>query len=64
MLWNNWVSICGENEPISLPCITHKNKFLITCRHFPGDTVFKNPPANAGGLGLIPGLGRAHTPVE
>ena len=26
---------------------------------FPGDTVVKNPPTNAGGLGLIPGLGRS-----
>ena len=29
---------------------------------FPGDSVIKNPPANAGeteDLGLIPGLGRA-----
>ena len=24
---------------------------------FPGDPVVKNPPANAGNMGLIPGLG-------
>ena len=29
---------------------------------FPGGTVDKNPPANAGGKGLIPGPGRPHMP--
>ena len=29
---------------------------------FPGGTVVKNPPANAGDPSLIPGLGRAHMP--
>ena len=29
---------------------------------FPGDTVDKNPPANAGDTGLIPGPGRFHMP--
>ena len=27
-------------------------------RDFPGDSAIKNPPANAGDLGLISGLGR------
>ena len=27
---------------------------------FPGGTVDKNPPANAGDMGLVPGLGRFH----
>ena len=27
---------------------------------FPGGAVVKNPPANAGDMGLIPGLGRSH----
>ena len=26
---------------------------------FPGSSVVKNPPANAGDVGLIPGLGRS-----
>ena len=26
---------------------------------FPGGSVIKNPPANAGNTGLIPGLGRS-----
>ena len=31
-------------------------------RDFPGGTVVKNPPANAGDTGSIPGLGRSHMP--
>ena len=27
---------------------------------FPGGAVVKNPPANAGDMGLSPGLGRSH----
>ena len=29
---------------------------------FPGDSLVKNLPANAGDTGLIPGLGRSHMP--
>ena len=29
---------------------------------FPGGAVVKNPPANAGDTGSIPGLGRSHMP--
>ena len=35
-----------------------KNKF----GGFPGGTVVKNPPANAGGTGSSPGPGRSHMP--
>jgi len=31
-------------------------------RDFPGGTVDKNPPANAGNMGLIPGLERFYMP--
>ena len=31
-------------------------------RDFPGGPVIKNPPCNAGNTGLIPDLGRSHTP--
>ena len=31
-------------------------------RDFPGGTVVKNPPANAGDTGLSPGPGRSHMP--
>ena len=39
--------------------VLHKFK---TIPNFPGGAVFKNPPANVGDTGLIPGLGRAHMP--
>ena len=29
---------------------------------FPGGAVVKNPPTNAGDMGLSPGLGRSHMP--
>ena len=29
---------------------------------FPGGSVVKNPPANAGDMGSIPGPGRSHMP--
>ena len=29
---------------------------------FPGGAVVKNPPANAGDMGLVPGPGRSHMP--
>ena len=29
---------------------------------YPGGPMVKNSPANAGGMGLMPGLGRFHTP--
>ena len=32
------------------------------CRDFPGGAVVKNPPANAGDTGSIPGPGRSHMP--
>ena len=31
-----------------------------TKQDFPGGAVVKNPPANAGDVGLIPGPGRSH----
>ena len=33
-------------------------------RDFPGGAGVKNPPANAGDTGSIPGLGRSHMPLE
>ena len=33
---------------------------MIPSRDFPGGPVGKNPPANAGDTGLIPGLGRPY----
>ena len=38
------------------------NGRLKMWKGLPGDSVVKNPPANAGDMGLIPGLGRSHMP--
>ena len=32
---------------------------ILSVRGFPSDTVVKNPPANTGDAGLIPGSGRS-----
>ena len=44
----------------------HNRGFLLaleqTARGFPGGTVLKNPPANAGDTGSSPGPGRSHMP--
>ena len=40
----------GRQKAVSLP--KH-------CMGFPGSSVAKNPPANAGDAGLIPGSGRS-----
>ena len=34
----------------------------VNGRDFPGGTVVKNPPANAGDMGSSPGPGRSHMP--
>ena len=36
--------------------------FKISLRGFPGGTVVKNLPANAGDTGSSPGPGRSHMP--
>ena len=38
------------------------NRLNAPTRGFPGGKVVKNPPTNAGYMGLIPGLGRSHMP--
>ena len=42
----------------------YKNKLIEieSTWYFPGGAVVKNPPANAGDTGSIPGLGRPHIP--
>ena len=37
-----------------------ENLLKMATLDFPGGTVVKNPPANAGDMGLSPGLGRSH----
>ena len=57
-----------NNKP---PKKTQKTKRLRTIKKlnqestdvdFPGGAVIKNPPANAGDMGSIPGPGRSHMP--
>ena len=38
------------------------NDERLLCRGFPGGTVVKNPPANAGDKGSSPGPGSSHMP--
>ena len=47
------VNLLWATEP---PWVYIRKKLL----DFPNGIVGKNPPANAGDMGLIPGLGRSH----
>ena len=48
-----------EWEKIFVNCISDKG-LIKYIRDFPGGTVAKNLPANAGDTGSSPGLGRSH----
>ena len=48
------------NTMLSVNYISRKHSFKIYCRDFPGGTVVKNLPANAGDTGSSPGPGRSH----
>ena len=39
-----------------------KSEISSTSKDFPSDLVVKNPPANAGDMGLTSGPGRVHMP--
>ena len=39
-----------------------KDSLILLFLDFPGGAVVKNPPANAGDTGSIPGPGRSHMP--
>ena len=39
-----------------------KDQYLKVISDFPGGAVVKNPPANAGDMGLSSGPGRSHMP--
>ena len=44
-------------------CLCQKNQNIKNrSKDFPGGTLDKNLPANAGDTGLVPGPGRSHTP--
>ena len=48
-----------ENLQISKACKCFKSPDVNYLEGFPGGSVIKNPPANAGDLGSIPGSRRA-----
>ena len=52
-IWHSQINIFYKIEKASLKKKTKKQGSL-------GDSVVKNPPANAGDMGLIPDLGRSH----
>ena len=62
------LNLLAKSEHHSEDAVQHppkKNELKIICyqregRIFPCNTVDKNPPANAGDTGLIPGPGRSH----
>ena len=45
-----------------LYCVTLKNCKDVRVSDFPGGSVVKNPPANAGDTGSSPGPERSHMP--
>ena len=45
---------------MTLPNTKDNKQILKSSRDFPGGPVVKNPPANAGNMGLIPNLGKSH----
>ena len=52
------------NKWKGIPCSWFGRINNLKCQYqdFPGGTAVKNPPANAGDMGSIPGPGRLHMP--
>ena len=65
---DKWFPKIFQNFSITNTCLfpvkTAEKQSIKTPRFwdFPGGAVVKNPPANAGDTGLIPGPGRSHMP--
>ena len=60
-----YVSNTGKESPRKINlCLKARVSFFLKFLHrdIPGGTVVKNPPANSGDTGLIPGPGRSHKP--
>ena len=51
-----------ETDAVKIDFINFRPFLKNSLPDFPGGTVDKNPPANVGHRGLIPGLGRSHRP--
>ena len=50
--------LTSESGPLLFHCISMES--IQTKLGFLGGSVVKSPPASAGDMGLIPGLGRSH----
>ena len=48
-----------EGRRINIVILENIKLVFKTCLGFPGGSVVKDPPANGGDVGLIPGLGRS-----
>ena len=59
---NDWNTELEVYVGCSWLYLTWYSEKEMSWRDFPGGTVVKNPPLNAGDTGLIPGLGRSHMP--
>ena len=66
--WNNIIYTLDNSYSVIFTQLFHSivmdgiNGRLKMWKGFPGDSVVKNPLANAGDMGLIPGLGTSHMP--
>ena len=53
-----------ESQVLSVYLTEYRREYNVEKKKnpwdFPGGAVVKNPPANAGNMGSIPGLGRSH----
>ena len=57
--------ICQNDRTLFIRVVRPRASFPNILKRFwdfPGGTVDKNPPVNAGDRGLIPGPGRSHMP--
>ena len=45
-----------------IKCAVNRDNLKLKAGDFPGGPVVKNPPANTGDMGSIPGSGRSHVP--
>ena len=58
---NVGVEMMAKFDAITVSKCNCKSSLCVTDGWgFPGGSAVKNPPANAGDMGLIPGLGRSH----
>ena len=58
--WNSWERMIELRDPPQMQAKLTQGNIKIADLDFLGGSVVKNLPANAGEMGLIPGLGRSH----